>query len=402
MKKTVLILCIILILCSVAGILLETRFAKDLRVQRLPARFLTLSDQQTLDAAHDLRDKATPESLREAIVLYREALSRDSENPYRWDDLGRALLDAGRIDEAQRCYRRAVELGPNDIQNLYRVMNFQISIGQPREALRQGSHILEKSPYEMDSVFQEYLQSNLKFPDTLTYGIPAEQPLAQAYMRYVIRDSDSAKVEMCWDWIISHAFADDKLAGEYLNFMIRIGRPEKARDSWSNYLGKSKGSYLQTNLLYNPGFESDPLPIPFDWKILKSGGAEATRDSEIRHDGKWSLHIAFDGKENPAYRHVNQYVFLDPGMYLFKGFLRADGITTEQGIGFRIGSSTTEQIIGTTDWKELAQTIEVREPSLLRLEVFRNTSRKIDNKLSGTVWVDDLELIPIRAAKPHR
>lgn len=153
-----------------------------------------------------------------------------------------------------------------------------------------------------------------------------------------------------------------------------------------------------TNVLFNAGFESEPRPSPFDWNISLVNGVEVIRDSAVGQTGKWSLRIEFNGKENPAYHHVSQMVYLDPGMYRFSGFIRTRGITTEQGIGIRIGSATTEQITGNTDWKELSKTIEVAKPSLLRLEIFRNPSGKIANKLSGTVWLDDIQLYRVPPA----
>ena len=114
MKSIALSLASILVVLSAAVVLLETRYRDDLGVQRFLARYSLVADQRVHDAADRLHDKGTPESLKEAVVLYRELLSRDRENPYRWCDLGKALYDSRNIDEARSCYEKAVRLGPNN------------------------------------------------------------------------------------------------------------------------------------------------------------------------------------------------------------------------------------------------------------------------------------------------
>jgi hypothetical protein len=267
-------------------------------------------------------------------------------------------------------------------------VQFYMQAGEPQKALRYGSHILEIDHSAFEAVFYLYIKTGFDFQDTLKFGIPWDREVAQSYMSYVIRNGDVAKAEPCWDWVSAHLFADDKLAGEYLSFLIRARESAKAWNAWIEYIGGINTS----NLLYNGGFESKLKPSPFDWKISESAAAEVSRESTVIHDGKWALKITFNGRENPTYRNVSQYVFLQPGIYRFKGFMRTEGITTEQGIGFKIGSITTEQLTGTSGWKELDQSLEVREPSLLNVEIFRKPSWKIANKLSGTVWIDDIHL----------
>jgi hypothetical protein len=127
---------------------------------------------------------------------------------------------------------------------------------------------------------------------------------------------------------------------------------------------------------------------------------EASRDMTVRRSGKYSLRIEFDGKENLSYHGVSQITFLKPGSYRFRAYLKTEGITTDQGIGLRISQDTpsvhldvrTEQAKGSTDWRALEKSFDLRQAGLIRIEVFRESSEKFDNKLAGTVWLDDLEL----------
>ena len=388
MKRIAIVLALIITISSAAGIYLETRYRNDIQVQRLFSRFSTLANDRILETANSLRQKGTPESLQQAISLYRDAISRDPKNPFRWCDLGLALAESKEIEEARSCYEQAAKLGPNKSETLWKVVDFYQHIGEPQKALRYASHILEIDNAAAGSMFYQYLETGFDFGDTLRFGIPRSKPIAQAYMRYVIRNGNMDKAALCWDWISSLSFVDDQLIAEYLAFLIRIGNPAKAWNTWIGYTHKG----TEANLVYNSSFESVPTKSPFDWNISRIAGVEVERDSGIRHEGAWSLKITFDGKENPAYRHVSQNVFLEAGTYHFGGFLRAEGITSDKGIAFRIGSFQTDQVTGSCDWKELEQAFEIREPSLIRVEVFRRASERFANKIAGNVWIDDLTL----------
>src|SRR5204862_2946690 len=59
--------------------------------------------------------------------------------------------------------------------------------------------------------------------------------------------------------------------------------------------------------------------------------------------GKHSLKLQFDGQENMDYGGPYQTAWVTPGVYRFQGFVRADGITTDQGIRFRISGVRSEE-----------------------------------------------------------
>jgi tetratricopeptide (TPR) repeat protein len=390
-KKLALVLCLLLVTFSAIGIFLESRYGRNFDLHRIFARFSLLSNERVLETARNLQHDGDQKSLNKAVSLYREIISRDPKNPQLWCELGETLLDLGKMTDADHCYQRAIQLGPNDTLTIWRLFEYYTRINQPQKALPYSSHVLDKDPSTCDIVFPYYGKKDFAFTDTLNYGIPLNKVVAQAYLRYWIKNNNVGNADQCWNWVCTHSFADDVLAGNYLSFLIRTGEPAKARDAWAAWTATPK----QANLIFNPGFESEPRRSPFDWNISKIKGAEVIRDSKMSHEGKFSLRIDFDGKENPAYQHVSQKIFLEPGTYQLKAFVRTEGITTEQGVGLSMDSVATEQVKGTTDWKELAQTIKFREPSLHRLVVFRRHSWKIANRLSGTVWLDDIQLIRV-------
>jgi hypothetical protein len=83
--------------------------------------------------------------------------------------------------------------------------------------------------------------------------------------------------------------------------------------------------------------------------------------------------------------------------------VRTERLTTDEGIGFRILDPTaasrldvkTERVTGTSDWRKIDQVFEVRpQTRLIQIQVVRQPSLKFDNNISGTVWIDTVQLTP--------
>ena len=94
-----------------------------------------------------------------------------------------------------------------------------------------------------------------------------------------------------------------------------------------------------------------------------------------------------------------------PGVYLFQAFVRSEGMTTDQGIGFRILDTETppgldvrtEKVVGAPDWKKLETTFVVQgQTRLIQIQVVRQPSFKFENKISGVAWIDTARLLRIR------
>jgi hypothetical protein len=151
----------------------------------------------------------------------------------------------------------------------------------------------------------------------------------------------------------------------------------------------------------NGGFEKEKiLGGGFDWKIEKVPGAEISSDPSMAFEGKRSLKIVFDGKENLDFGHVYQFVPLEPDReYLLKANMKTKEITTKSGLKIEILGvgpafyKTSEILIGDNEWKELV--VPFRTPvqsqgGLIRIR--REKTDKFDRFISGTVWIDNFRL----------
>lgn len=384
-----------------AGLLAAAALLLNQFHPRLACRLCLCPESTVLTEARRLSLTGSDGDLSLAAEMYRNLVSCNPASPYRWCDLAEAELAAGNAAEARRCFAQAEKLGPGIPQTLLRVASFHFRLGETEAALRAMSRILAVTPAYDGLLFSYYDRMDADLSTILRFGIPLQPRPAQSYFRHLLRNGAFEQAGPLWNWLGGHGFQDDTLAGAYADTLIAARRAEQAAAVWAAYLGPRAGETPRRNLLYNGGFETEPLPSPFDWQITQVGSVQAARDSEVSHSGRWSLRLRFVGGVNLSYRHVSQLAFVTPARLRFRGFVKTEDLTTDQGIAFRLCDHEspsrldvrTPQALGTSGWQPLETEFTVPAGTrLLRIEITRNPSQKFDNEIQGTVWIDDINL----------
>jgi len=163
-------------------------------------------------------------------------------------------------------------------------------------------------------------------------------------------------------------------------------------------LGESGGGPMT-----NPGFEADFVHGPFDWRFSRQGaGWKIERVAGIAREGGHSLSVAFDGKKNISFAHLSRILPVKPGVsYQLNYWWKGKGLSTDQGPFFEVYGHDAKglhvkgpMLLGTQDWEKVR--IEFTTPEgchavVVRLR--RLPSRKLDNLIGGTVWVDDFKIM---------
>ncbi len=346
-------------------------------------------------------DERLAEMASERPELLPQALARNPASPFRWCELGAALLDNGYVEDARTCFERALVLGPNLVSNLSLVSRFYDRIGERTESLKCSARILHLAPSYAQSILESYTSSSYRLIDTLNYGLPDDPPIACAYFRILLRSNEPETIRQAWTWLSERNIPDRELTDLYIDYLVRIQDYGQARELRLATLGTQRGNYLSTEFIYNGGFEDEPSGSLFDWRISRAKGVEAARDIDTAHSGKYSLRIEFSGDTNVAFRHVAQDTLLGMGAYRFRAFVRTEDISTDKGIALRIYDADspgrlnyrTEQLTGTNGWTELgAQLVVGEDTERVRIEVVRDKSEKFDNLIKGRVWLDDITL----------
>jgi hypothetical protein len=400
MNRIAVVLGTILALFPSIRYLADLRYRADPALERSVCRSLACFDELLLESAQRFAG-GNKQDTAVALANLQEALRRNVASPYRWCDLGEALLDAGRTEEARYCFTRAVELGPQSPPVFWRMALFYARIQELNRSHEYLGKMLELVPEYKELVFSTYLSDRGNVLDTFEYGIPRQSRLAQDYFRYLLlHDAALGDIKKAWDWLQSHSLADDNVAGDYVDFLSKKGDYYLAAETWKRNAGRHDHTYLNPNLVFNGGFESQLLQSGLDWRFSEIQGVRIKRDSTVAFSGSSSLQIEFDGERNIDFRHLTHDVVAPPGRYHFRAWLRTSELTTDQGIGFRLVDSSghlnleTTRLTGTHDWTPIDLDFTLSGPArLLRIDVVRQPSAKFDNKIGGRAWVDGVSLV---------
>jgi hypothetical protein len=162
----------------------------------------------------------------------------------------------------------------------------------------------------------------------------------------------------------------------------------------------------QSSVVWDPSFESGITGPAFSWRYRPiDQGVSIGLDKTEKLSGSQSLRLSFDGKHDPNLEAACTMVIVQPSTtYRFSGWIKTNGITTDQGVGFRLRSldesngnvaATTNKMVGTNPWGFVDQTWSTgAKAHRATICVIRDASENPDIRISGTAWIDDVNLLP--------
>ncbi len=339
-----------------------------------------------------------PDDAPKAADAWARAVRSDSANAYAWASFGEALQAAGHVEQGRAAFRRAVELAPSVPQIWFHDAIFDFKAGDSASGLQAVSRILEQVS-DYDDVFFGYFDRLQLTPSDVMPHIQQNRRAEQSYTEHLISIDNVDAAQQAWHITLQRGFIDDQLTAHYISCLLKNHRYDTAGQDWAS---AQRGSgYPEQNLIFNGDFEHEPTGCPLDWVIEPSDQFETTRDDTSAHEGRWSLKLKFHGDRNVSYANVVQVVPVRAGKYHFRGWIRTDGITTDQGVRINIFDPEnrdrlniqTSSIMGTTAWAPIDESFSVRESSkVIRIQVVRSPSLKFDNAIGGTAWLDSFAL----------
>jgi hypothetical protein len=353
-----------------------------------------------------LQQSATGNSAQ-MLPEFKRALLDDPGSAYAWANLAEVERDAQHLNEAKYCFQRALVAGPSNPAILFRAANFAFQTGDNAETLRDLSVVL-KNP-ELSSYYQPafltYSRLGAPIQELLDKGVPPIATAAEPFLQYWMGDKKLPEAEATWNWMVQHSLTNEKSEGDYVSFLLASNQVTEASEEWRRANPKTAAYYQVLNWVFNGSFEMEPKPGPFDWHIETTPDVEATRVQDVSRDGQWSVKLTFGGLTNVDYHGVYQDTVVQPGQWHVSGFLKLDGITTDQGISIRVYDpahpnvldARTDAKTGTLPWTQVDHAFAIGpETKLVRIEIMRGTSRKIDSKIAGKAWIDSVDLSPIQ------
>lgn len=342
-----------------------------------------------------------------SVAFYEKATRLSPYDAHYWSDLAAAYDWAGRTSDALSAFRRALRFFPNSPEINWRFANFAFRTHRVPEGLEALRIVLRGNTPAHRDVFLLAARATRDNGAILEEMLPLQASIFFDYLNFQIETGNMVAAEQVWMRVLQLKLPFDlREAFPYLDALIQHKEPSRLAAAWATlaerFPEEIRPRTNAPNLITNGGFELDILNGGLDWRVIPVEGAVVSVDSQDFVEGSRALRIEFNGRHNLDYEHTFQYVVVQPNTrYRFSGSLRANGITTDSGPRFQIFDAfdmgylflSTENVVGTTGWS--AQQVEFKTGAathLLIVRIARPASTKLDNQISGTVWVDQVTL----------
>jgi hypothetical protein len=341
--------------------------------------------------------------LSKSLEYLNMAIKRDPLEQEYWLNLAKVLQRTGEQEASERALEKAILTFPTGYRGRWMAANLLLQQGGLEKAILHFSYILTHYPSQSSLIYDVLFKAINDTEFFLKRVVPQDPSSYQQYLSYLYEIGDKESVKKAWGRKASFGFKGDRSETlRHIDFLISHGDLNEAFLIWKEKL-QEEGIPIPSdgNLITNGGFEKEKiLGGGFDWRIDKISGVEVSFDPTVAFDGRHSLKITFNGKENVDYHHIQQYVALKPNTdYLLKARMKTKAITTKSGLKIEISGigqafhSASESLIGDNGWKELM--IAFRAPAHSQgalVRVSREKTEKFDRFISGTVWLDKVEL----------
>jgi hypothetical protein len=351
---------------------------------------------------------ADTEDSGEIVSLCETATRLSPHNAQYWAHLGAAYEWAGRKEDARRAFEHSRQLFPNSPDINWQLANFYVRAHMTTGALRALRKVLEGQGVARWDVFALAASATRDNQAILDEMLPPRSDIFLEYLNYQVAAKNIDAAGRVWTRLLQlNQPFDFQQSFPYMDALIQFREIDRLVDAWSTLVQRFPeqiGSHIaKTNLITNGSFEFKILNGGLDWRITPVEGATVSTDLKSSSDGARSLRIDFDGTRNLDYGGLFEYVPVKPSSrYRFSGLMRVSGITTDSGPRFQVFDAydmrklflSTQNLVGTSAWTP--QELEFKtgaDTRLLVVRIARPLSRKFDNRIAGTVWVDQVSLI---------
>jgi tetratricopeptide (TPR) repeat protein len=347
--------------------------------------------------------------LRQAVVYYQRATQANPRSDTSWMELAVAYEALGQTARARDAFEKAQSSHPISSEVAWRYGNFLLRQGDIFEAFAEIRRALVTDPSLTVVGVSECLKASKDLPRILTEVLPAQNRYYLIALDYFLSQHQTDAALTVWDRLLGlkQTFEMAQVV-PLVNELIGQNHVEDAQRVWRQALRASSWPQDEggsSSLIFNGGFEHDLLNGGFDWREVPVPGAAFSFDSSVVHSGTHALRITFDGSTNLDFQNLRQFLVVDPRhRYHFAAYLRTQAISTDSGIRFAIYDASrpaalqiiTSDLVGTHSWSLVETELTTGpETRLLTIVLQRVPSWKFDNKLGGTVWVDDVSLVPV-------
>jgi tetratricopeptide (TPR) repeat protein len=193
---------------------------------------------------------------------------------------------------------------------------------------------------------------------------------------------------------------EQKQLESFLEMLLRNGKIDEAGNIWRKYINPD-------SLVYNGDFSKPCMQQAFGWHCGKDQAFEKRFEETGGNIEGRSLHYRFKGWDNLIFKQLYQVVPLAGAKkFRFTAEVKTQKLTTDQrpffqiyGYKCKIQNNWTEmgEMVGPNqDWKLYQIDFEVPvDCAAVVIRLKRKESLQIDNKLSGQLWLKNINISDI-------
>jgi len=345
--------------------------------------------------------------LRQAATYLEQATKANPGSDQLWMELASVYENMGEGARAKQSYEKAQLAHPISAEVAWRYGSFLLRQADVGSGFAQIRRALTITPALTSSAIAECWKASPNIEVILNFALPPRPDYYLAAITFLITEKQLDAALAVWNRLLTlKKRIEMAQASPLTNAFIDQNRVHEAHQIWTQALeltGRPQQQNDNGSIVFNGGFEYQPANAGFDWREQGVQGVSYALDTVVAHSGKQSLRIVFDGSSNLDFTYL-QYIPVQPRhLYHFSAYLRTESITTDSGLRFLINDPfhpdkiqiLTPNIVGTTPWIPVnAEILTDSDTDLIVIALRRIPSWKFDNKLSGTAWFDDVELVP--------
>jgi tetratricopeptide (TPR) repeat protein len=414
-KRTLILLVAILVASPISFLAGKAALADRRSHSRIPANWLRAAELEPGNGEYWERlgmfreydfDNSDPLL---AIQYYRKALERNPRSDLYWMNLASTYEIVGDIAHAKDAYQKARAVYPISAQVAWNYGNFLLRQSQFDQGFTEIRLAINTDPTLIPLAISRCWRATRDVDRLLSELLPADVDPYFQTLDFLSQSQESNAAQVVWKRLLAlrKSFPLSRSL-PYVGYLIQQDQADEAKIVWAQAIAASgwpNSAPPDNSVIWNGGFEYEIANGGFDWVEDQVIGASMGIDTTNPHSGKRSLRVDFTGGSNLDFHHVSQIVAVKPMThYHFRAYLRTEEISTESGPRFVIYDPhhlngllfQTTDLTGTQPWTPVEVDVTTGPQTHILLVMLRRfESRLFDNRLSGTVWVDDVSFTPV-------
>ena len=346
-----------------------------------------------------------------AIEDFTHALKIDPLSQDYWMDLASAYDADGNDAAAEDAYVQAHKVYPASALADWNYGNFLLREGKDDAAYQAMRLAVRGDPDLLELAISRVWHSSQDVNQLLDNVIPADVDSYITALGFFSKIHQGKPALAVWQRLV--ALHQPVRLNRTFVFFYELFEEDDSADAlaaWNEAVEAAgdPGLAVRGDSLISDGYFEDAFPDGgLGWEWQSQPGTTIDFDGSTP-DGKGrSVRLDFDGGANVNISEPLEYVAVEPGRtYHFHAEIRTEQITTDSGMRFLVSDARhsglavqSNNLTGTNPWTSVdldVTTLPITH--YLAVELFRDPSKRFDNKLSGTAWLADVSLKPVESA----